>query len=299
MNKLVYIILVNYNGAIDTINCINSINKITYLNFRVVIIDNGSEDDSADIIKNYILTIEQNERFELIKSKENLGFSGGNNVGIQYALNNGADYILLLNNDTIVENDFIDHLICVYSEKTGISIGKILYLSDKSRIWYAGGSINNKLASVKHYNFNKKDQHDKQIMNVTFATGCCMLISKKIITEIGFLDESYFLYWEDTDYSFRVINAGYKIIYNPSAIVYHNVSSSTIKGSKLMQYYELRNELLFIRKNIKLPYKITAYTHAIMRLLYHKVKGKVDNKLIYLALKDFVLNKYGKSTNLL
>ena len=199
----VSIILVNYNGYRDTIECLQSLREIIYSNYEVIIVDNASTNESVRVIKDFI-----REGEILIPSNVNGGFSAGNNIGIKYALEHKAEYCLLLNNDTVVASDFLDKLIdgFEFSDKCGLTIGKILYESKREMIWYAGGSLSLKTARTEHWHYREKDDGLLDTpQKVGFATGCCMCLSRETIKTVGFMDESYFLYEEDADYSYRII----------------------------------------------------------------------------------------------
>mgnify|MGYP003331941202 CR=1 FL=1 len=224
MNPLVYIILVNWNGKNDTLECLSSLQKVTYTNFKVLVVDNASGDGSVEAIRKEFSNI------ELITNKENLRFSGGNNVGIQYALNNNAELVLLLNNDTTVEPNFLSELITISEKNKNVGIvgAKIFYYTNKKRLWYAGGTINFKTGMSKHRGIREVDtkKYDN-VEEVDYITGCCMLLKREVVEKVGMLDESYFIYGEDADWCLRAKNAGYKLMYAPSAIVYHKVSVSS------------------------------------------------------------------------
>jgi GT2 family glycosyltransferase len=135
--RSVYIIIVNWNGLKDTYECIRSVLNISYKNYTILVVDNGSDkDDSKEIATKFPEVI-------TLRSESNLGFSGGNNLGIKYAMDKGAEYILLLNNDTIVEKDFLDVLVNIASKNQtiGLAVPKINYYSEPSKVWYAGGYI--------------------------------------------------------------------------------------------------------------------------------------------------------------
>ncbi|HHD2736346.1 TPA: glycosyltransferase family 2 protein [Clostridium perfringens] len=286
MEPLVYIILLNYNGANDTIECINSIENIKYKNYKIIIVDNNSTDNSLEILMKYI-----GNKHKIISSNKNNGFSFGNNIGIKEAINQGADYVLLLNNDTLVEKDFLNHLVSSIKENVGIAIGKIYYEKDRKRLWYDGGSINKKIGKVIHYNYNCIDKnYNYSEKKVSFATGCCMLIPISIFSSVGLLDESYFLYYEDADYSSKVSAAGYDIVYNPKSIIYHKVSATTGKKSSLTQYYMARNALLFINNNINKKYKVFSIIYFYIKSIWLLLKGEISFKSYFNGVKDYYKN---------
>lgn len=285
---LVYIILVNYKSVEHTIECIKSLQQVTYSNYKIIVVDNCSEDNSLEQLE------ECKNNIILIESKLNTGFAGGNNLAINYAMKNNAEYVLLLNNDTTVEPDFLDELIKKTSPNIGINIGKILFYYDKSMIWYAGGKIN-KLKGCTDVNGFEKDngQYDQEEY-VTFASGCCMLISKDILKKVGMLREDYFLYFEDTDYCAKVLRSGYKILYSPKSVIYHKESVSTVKESFVFLYYITRNRLYFIKDNIGGLNKLLSYIYSNIFIFTKAIINKQDKKPILLAYRDFFRNIKGR-----
>jgi GT2 family glycosyltransferase len=294
---MVAIILVNFNGSNDTINCIISLEKQTYTNKRIIVVDNASTDHSWEILK----SAQNCHDFYLIKATENKGFSAGCNIGILYALQENAEYILLLNNDTIVKSDCIEYLIkgFAYDTRCGLTIGKIYLQKDKNVIWYAGGSMSLYTAGLKHWEYGKIDNcTDNTIKEVTFATGCCMCISRYVIEKIGLLDESYFLYEEDTEYNFRIMEAGCKMLYVPSAIIYHKVSASTCKSSFVLQYYLIRNKYRIIQQHYQGFRKIIAYSFSTLQMIFRCFKQELKFKCYFTALGAFLRNETGKMNQL-
>lgn len=283
-NKVnVAIVLVNYNGFKDTIECIESIKANNFKNYKIIVVDNASFSDDAKIIK------EKCNDIILIKSKENLGFSGGNNLGIKYALDNKFDKILLLNNDTIIDADMIENLL-KYSDDSTIVTPKMYYYDEKNVIWYGGGYINKFTGKANHYQINSEDQNDTDVKECTFATGCCIMIDSNIIEKCGYLSEEYFMYCEDTDYCLNLLKNNVKILYNPNAKLWHKVSKST--GGSLSEfsiYYMTRNRLIYLKKYKDYFYR-TAYVYTILtryiRMFQYWVKK--DNK--YKALKKGIVD---------
>lgn len=282
---LVFIILVNYKGVDHTIECIKSLNEITYSNYKIIVVDNDSQDNSVNKLKEY------KKNFILIENKINTGFAGGNNLGINYAIKNNADYVLLLNNDTTVEPNFLDELINKTSPEIGINIGKILFYYDKSMLWYAGGRINALKGCTDVNGFEKDNGQYDEEKYVTFASGCCMLISKEVLNKVGMLMEEYFLYFEDTDYCAKVLNNGYKILYCPKSVIYHKESVSTVKESFNFLYYITRNRLYFIKDNIKGINKILSFIYSFIFIFTKAIIKNQDKKPILCAYKDFLGRK--------
>lgn len=294
---MVAIVLVNYNGFDDTIACISSLSECSYKDYIIIVVDNCSTDESVRELK----SAQMNYDFVLLKASDNRGFSAGNNIGIRYALEAGADYVLLLNNDTLVEPNFLELLIegfFVY-ENCGVTIGKIYYEKWRDTIWYAGGSLSLKTARTSHWRFDERDNNMVESpKTVTFATGCCMCLSRKLIEDIGFLDESYFLYEEDAEYCCRLLLAGYKIVYVPAAVIYHKVSSSTGAASPMTQYYTMRNKYIMIRQHFKGMNKLSAYIYCTAQMLYRCLCRGVKFRYYWAALKAFRNHETGKAENI-
>lgn len=290
----VSIILVNYNGYKDTIECLESLRKITYPNYEITIIDNASTNDSVKHINKVLLP----ERENIIVAEVNAGFSAGNNIGIKYAISRGSEYMLLLNNDTVVEPDFLDKLIegFQFSSNCGLTIGKILYERNRNIIWYGGGDFNKKTGKTEHWSYNTIDTSSPLIpQSVSFATGCCMCLSKRVIEDVGFMDEGYFLYEEDVDYCLRLINSGYEILYVPTARIYHKVNASTGLLSGISQYYMIRNKYLLIEKFFHGSSKLIAITRATIQFLFRCIKKELEFKYLRKAYIAYKRHETGKT----
>ncbi len=286
-NPLVSVIMINYNGAADTIECVESLSHVTYDNVKIIVVDNASTDDSVEVLKREI----NHENVIIVESPDNNGFSAGNNIGIKEAQNLGSDYMLILNNDTLVEPDFIEPLLEVFEQDsgTGCVISKILYASEPEKIWYAGGTYNPWFCRADHVDYNQADNRIEEIKQVEFASGCCMLLSDEAIEKAGLMDEDYFLYVEDTEYSLRLRKAGYKLMYNSNSVIYHKVSATTTAGSDLSQYYTIRNTLYlgkayssFLQKLSTMAYNVAFYTHKVLTGQY-KLKNILAAQLDYHA----------------
>ena len=190
---LVAIILVNYNGFEDTVACIQSLEKIDYPNYQIYVVDNGSDQHPTE---------QQMAALEgtiYIALKDNLGFSGGNNIGIRRAMEDSCEYFLLLNNDTIVTPDFLTHLVATaqaYPE-AGCITGRIMFYYDQDKIWYAGGTYDERYTSVCHNHWGEtfsSDISEKHVVETEFATGCLLMLSRPAVKRVGLLIEEYFLY---------------------------------------------------------------------------------------------------------
>ncbi len=298
----VFIIILNWNGKEDTIECIESVKLLRYPNFEIVIVDNGSTDSSEDVIKNKYPYI------KLIQTGDNLGYAEGNNIGIRYAMEKDADYVFLLNNDTIVEKDALDNLVDYAEKKSMIGIvgPKILLYHDQNVIWFAGGIIDF-FSGLSHKGGGKKDDGTfDEIQETDYITGCALLIKSDVINKIGLMDRNYFLLFEEADWCLRARNSGFKLFYVPTARVYHKCSVSFGKIDKqystsapLWIYYYVRNNFLFIKKNYSGKCILIAYLYCLKRNLVWinwKCKFQRWQRLISLSsgLFDFLLGKFGR-----
>lgn len=289
------IILVNFNGKLYNEQCINSIKLSTYSNYSIYVVDNNSSDNSVEILKEKF-----RDGITIIENDDNLGFSCANNIGIKKALDDGCNYILMLNNDTVIENNMIEEMLDISLKNHGSVVSpKIYYYDNKHIIWSAGGNINWVKGLPIQYGIDKVDSNEFSYeREVQFATGCCILIPKGVIEKIGLLSDKYFLYYEDTDYSIRMINGGVKIIYAPNAKMYHKVSASTGGSkSKLLIYYMTRNRLLFNKKFNKKYIISTLYFYItfIIKSIIWIFKGEAYiPKTMIMAIKDFYKKEYGK-----
>jgi hypothetical protein len=264
--KHISIIVVHFHSDAETKDCLASLKRIEQKGFQVsiIVVDNGSK------LPLEIHAKEVASNVTIIRSDANLGFTAGNNWGIQYAFEHfSPDYILLLNNDTTVEKHFLTHLFaCARDEQVGMIVPKIYFYAgrefhhddykseDRGKvIWYGGGSVDWEHFVAFHRNVDEVDRGQlATVTNVDFATGCCVLLPRQVIEKVGVLDEKYFLYLEDVDWSLRVQAAGYQLRFCPQAIVWHkNAGSSGGAGSRLHQYYQTRNRLYFFWKYLHLP----------------------------------------------
>ena len=216
----VSIIILNWNGLTDTVECLESLKKITYPNYEVTVVDNGSQGNDADVLQEKF-----GDYIHLIRNDKNYGYTGGNNIGIGYALQNSQpDCLLLLNNDVVVAPDFLDLMIRAVQGDPSIGVAgpKVYYYDSPSRIQSAGAKI--KMITGQTYLIGNKQIDNGQCdqrRDVDYVSGCCMLLRKELIQQIGLFDESYFCYWDETDYCVRASKAGFRIVYVPDARVWH------------------------------------------------------------------------------
>jgi len=261
----VIIVVLNWNGAVDTLECLESVRKIEYPNFDIIVVDNGSTDNSAEKIKKEFSEV------ILIETWENLGFAGGNNVGIQKALDQGAEYILLLNNDTTVDPNVLQALLDASQSigDKGILGAKIYYHEVPNLIWYAGASWDSDFNEFRHIGFGLHDRgKSAEIFETDYICGCALFVNAAAFKHIGLLDERYFLIFEETDFCYRARRGGYSSFVVPNAKVWHKVSVSFGGAdSALYNYFKSRNLLLWAEKNMVGFQRIAIYKRALINFL--------------------------------
>ena len=250
------IITINYNGLKDTCELIDSIPFNNDL--EVIVIDNASKEDEANIIS------ERYPQVKVIRSDKNLGFAGGNNLGIKEAL---GDYILLINNDTYFNEFNIEPLIkrLESSDKIGIVCPKLRFAWENNPIQFAGYTpLTNITLRNNAIGFGEEDKGQYDSAHPTpYAHGAAMLIKYKAIEKVGLMPECYFLYYEEIDWSMMFTRLGYEIWYDPVCTVYHKESQTTGQNSPLRTYYITRNRLLLVKRNYKGINKYLSYIYLI------------------------------------
>jgi GT2 family glycosyltransferase len=253
----VAVIILNWNGKKDTLECLASVKKINYPNYEIVLVDNGSVDDSVDAIS------KQYPDMTLLQTGENLGYAGGNNVGISWALDHEADYILLLNNDTIVSTDLLSAFINAANLLPSGSIlgAKIYYYDNPDMLWFAGGCWQAEKNGFEHIGYGQLDSIEfSNTAQVDYITGCALFADAATFQDVGLLDEDFFLTYEETDWCYRAKTKGHKCIVVPEAKLWHKVSSSFGgSDSPLVNYFMVRNKLLWAKKH--LPYATQIKLH--------------------------------------
>lgn len=256
----VSIVILNWNGLEDTIECLESLKKIAYPNYEVIVVDNGSRGNDAQVLEEKF-----GDYIHLIRNVKNYGYTGGNNIGIKHALRNSSpDCFLILNNDTVVAPDFLGQMteVALSDASIGIVGPKICYYHFPDRIQSAGAMINMKTSRNTLIGIEQVDsgQYDRQ-QEVDYVSGCCLLVKKDLIQKVGLFDESYFCYWDETDYCVRARKVGYKIVYAPRARIWHKKSlilkpwyktlrrRDQVKASPYPLYFMTRNSFKFMRKH--------------------------------------------------
>ncbi len=287
------VVLLNYKGWQDTILCIDSI-KQTEDTPHIIVVDNASPDDSVEKIR------AKHPDIELIVSRENLGFSGGNNLGIRSALQQGVEVIHILNNDTLVDKSAFTEGYKTVAGKNVIAGAKIYYAkgfeyhqNQKNKgniIWYAGGYMDWQAVIARHYGIDEEDKGQlDQPKEVDFITGCYMAVPAKVFDQIGLLDEKFFLYLEDLDFTLKAKKAGVKTLYQPTIKIYHRNSSSTGVGSPLVDYYLTRNRFLIGWRYGGLRLTLALIKEALTRNWSSPIRRA--------AFFDFLFNRFGNKND--
>jgi GT2 family glycosyltransferase len=271
-------IVLNWNGKEVIGDCLRSLLANDYPNLQVTVVDNGSVDGSVDYLKTEFPTV------GLVCSPTNLGFTGGNNLGMRQALEEGADYIWLLNNDTVVDRECVSHLVRVAEgdAQYGALSPKIYYFDPPDRLWYAGGAFSLWKGVSEHWGRKAVDegQYDA-LREVTFVNGCALFVRASVLREVGLLDETLFSCAEDADLSVRIRQAGYRLAYVPAARLWHKEGIDTLKnkGQAYRSYLYVRNSL----------WVLTKHAHPIQLLLaypYFAVNGILRLTLLALLERD-------------
>jgi GT2 family glycosyltransferase len=296
------IIVLNWQQPQLTLDTISSILGINHPDFdyHLFLVDNFSQDNSWDIFQN---KFQNHPQITLIRTPENLGYAGGNNYGIKAAIDRNFEYCLIINNDVLVDPNFLSYLLKSFTHQPhlGLSGPKIYFApgyefhqqrykpSERGRvIWFAGGKFdwNNILGT--HLGVDEIDQGQfDQPPAIDFLTGCCFLVKTEVFRQIGLFDPDYFMYLEDLDFCHRAQLAGYKLAFAPKSIIWHLNAGSSKSGSSLHDYYITRNRLLFGFKYATLKTKFALFRESI-RFLFHSTTRRR-------AVLDFYTHRLGRN----
>jgi GT2 family glycosyltransferase len=279
--KVTIIILV-YNNYKDTKECLNSLRKITYSSYEVVVVDNGSTDSSVKMLE------EEYPQHTFIFNDENMGFAGGVNTGIRYAIKQNACYILLLGNDVVVDKEFLEPLVVEMEGNPSVAIvgSKVYYYDKPNVINFAGGKVNLWRGGTLHIGAGKNDMGQyEQSKKQEYQDGCSMVIRASVIDKLGLFDTIYFLYYEEVDFCCRAKKVGYEIINVPQSKVWHKISL-TVGGSDSITaiYHTNRSRFIFMRKYARFYHWLTfllyfAYS-TVKQILKWTIKDKEFSKLV-------------------
>lgn len=280
----VFIIVLNYNGYKDTIECIESLKRISYKNYKIVLVDNDSTDGSQEVL---------DDRFPevaFIKTKENLGYAGGNNIGIKYAMDNNADYICIINNDVVVEEAFLEPIIAkMENDKTlGIAGSKVCEYTDRTKIQSTGSRLQLSRGNVYQINTGKLSKEVKEDLEVDYISGSCLVASKELIKKVGLIPEVYFLFYEENEWCLRAWRSGYKVKCISNSEIYHKGSSTIDKISGIKEYYMVRNNIIFVKRNAPWLTYMVFISRRTLRMMFNLAAGVLKGKTNKIALRAFI-----------
>jgi len=300
MEPLVFVVIVNFNGKEHILDCLESLQKVTYPNFRIVVSDNGSIDGSVELIK------EKYPSVKIIENGANLGYGKGNNVGIKYALEHSADYVLLLNLDTIVKSDFLTKLVETFRSYPTIGIcgPKVMNFPRQKVIQSIGGTYK-PWKGIPRRNVKDEEDHGqyREPKEVDWISGSAIMIKREVFERIGLLDERFFLFYEETDFCCQAAKNNFKIVAVPQSVIFHKYRVSTGFLNRLFVYYYTRNALLCMKKNAKwynwltflfffLFYQCGGFFYLTMK------QGGKSTSMIFCGIYDFLRGNFGKRESL-
>jgi len=291
----VAVVILNWNQEALTAECLASLRNVKPRCLRVILVDNGSLTESVDRLARDFPEV------TLVRLSDNRGFAGGNNAGIERALQDGASHILLLNNDTLVEPTFLQPLLDgLDSPGVGVVGPRIYHHPDVERIWFAGGLMDWTTGRQWHIGAGELDQGQWAVSrDVDYVTACCLLAPAQVFQEVGGLDERYFIYFEETDWNLRARARGYRCRYVPESRIYHKVSQAMKTGSPTSDYYFARNRLLFFLTHAPRRYRIwliAIYTARSLRFAVTlRGRGLMQNaNAVIHGVRDFYTATFGK-----
>ncbi len=301
----VHIVILNWNGIKDTFECLDSLSVLTYPNIRVHVIDNNSSNDEAKQIA------ERFPEINVIALDENKGFCGGCNVGMEAALKEGADFVMLLNNDTIVTDSLIDDLLKGYEKlkSPGAVSPLILKYPETEKIWFSRatwesnwktGEARFRLTDIEDAaSFSETEPYESE-----FACGCCLLVSREVIDEVGLFDERYFAFFDEAEWCARMRRAGRPSYVVPTAKIYHKVGKSV--PNLVMTYLMSRNRMLLLSENMDVQIRVRSYGAIFKDVLWHvmnlvnllpvrkRFAERNYSRAVIRGLRDYFLRKFGK-----
>lgn len=271
INGKIGIVIVNYNGEKFQNDCIRTIKKQTYTNYEIIVVDSGSTDNSILVLK------EEFEDVVILEQKENVGVVAGNNIGMKYAFEHECEFVLLMNNDVELRDDMVEQMVKRADANTVI-VPKIYFYPGKV-IWMCGGIMDWKKGEARHIGIGEEDkgQYDKEAF-ITYSPTCAMLIHRDVVNRIGYEDENYFMYFDDTDYCAQMVDNDIQILYVPKAVMWHKVSSSSGGvTSRTFSYYNFRNQFYFLKK-YKLKCSVWTRLYAVSKIWMRYILSPIRNK---------------------
>lgn len=298
-DPLVYIVVLNWNGREDTLACLRSLEPVWSERTKGVVVDNGSTDGTPDAIRAAFAAV------EVLETGRNLGFTGGNNVGLRFALDSGADYVLLLNNDTVVDPLFVREMLKVAarSEEIGFVSPKIYFLDPPDLLWFAGARFSTRTGYGRVIGYGEPDrgQYD-DVRPIDRPCGCAVLVSRRLCREAGLMEDKLFLYVDEVEWMLRGRKHGFKACYAPKAKVWHKVSASVGRESHPDAfYYGVRNTLYALNTHARCGTGILRYFRELSVISVHLAAlllssaPKLDGlRAIRQGLRDYRRGTFGR-----
>lgn len=296
---LTYIVVLTWNGWNDTEQCLRSLAPCVAGGTRVLVVDNGSGDGTPDRIRRLF------PGFELIENGRNLGYAGGNNVGIRYALGKGAAHVILLNNDTVVDRGFARELRAVAERdpRIGMATSKIYFHDRPEVLWFAGGSFSTWTGRTTHAGYGRQDrgQFDR-VEDIGRPCGCSLLVTRRFVDDVGLMDEDLFLYGEEIDWVLRGRRKEYRCVLAPRSKVWHRISAGTggPSGGRTY-YYAVRNTLRNLDRHapfrfallnrIRLALVVSVFAASLLTMRMDKREGLSN---ILAGARDFLRGSFGE-----
>ena len=253
------IVILTWENYEEISECLDSIKSITYPNYRIIVVDNGSKDGSIERLQS------EYEWCQFILNEENKGFSRGNNVGISYALENDSDYVLLLNDDTVVTENFLEPLVEAMETYNSVAaVGGVNLYAGSEEIHNAGYIFHPWIAAKGELYCEPKESEP---YSVDYVQSCLVLLNPEFLEEIGLLNENYFLGMEDVDLAWKARKNGWKVLTAPDSRIQHHVGETSTR-SPFSSYHKIRNKLQFGAENLSLPHRIPLYLSLLAETVY-------------------------------
>ena len=270
----IVIVVINYNGFEDTRECLKSLNNVKYNNFNVIVVDNASRDNPIPRLQKDFPEV------YYIRTGKNLGFTGGNNIGLEKARELKPKYVFFLNNDTVVSENILSELSIFMDANLDVGIvGPLTYYYDsKVVISFGGAHLNRNTGSIIFLNKGKTPRRlSGEVIYCSFIEGAALFLRMDLATRIGGFNNEYFLTSEESELCIKIADMSYKLAVVTRCSVWHKVSQSMGSGSELTNYFVFRNKLLFIKRNalgFRLPHLIHIITHYGICLISFAVKKR-------------------------
>lgn len=295
------IVVLNWNNSPDTVECLQSLERLDRSACRIVLVDNGSTNDSVQVIRRGFPGV------IVLETHQNLGYAGGNNVGVRYALAQDADYICILNNDVTVTPNFLAPMLNDLEEHAdlGIATPLIADMAEPAKVWALGSAVDWRSGVVRRLHAGEAVElllHRGSI-EVDVASGAAMLVKREVFTRVGLMDEAFYLYYEEIDWCLRARQAGFRILAVPSSLVWHKVSATLGQASPVVDYYMLRNHLRFISQHWSGSTRLALLGRTVLRnlltIVVYTLRSHGGQRLPHrnarlLALRDAAWGRWGK-----